>query len=79
VTIPLEARLNALQDSSLFNGIGAITGDALRLEPANWAGGLYQPQSRVQLQASPFTFKAIPYAYWANRSAGKLRVWLREA
>jgi uncharacterized protein len=79
VTIPREARLMAAQDHHLFNGIGAITGDALRLEPATWAGGLYQPQSRTPMQAAPFTFKAIPYAYWANRAPGEMRVWLREA
>jgi hypothetical protein len=79
VTIPREARLNAALDLSLFDGVGVITGDAVRVEPANWQGGLYQPQSRVEYAPAPFTFKAIPYAYWANREPGEMRVWLREA
>ncbi len=79
VTIPRDARLNATVDAGLFGGVGTISGDAARVEPARWQGGLYQPQSLVQVTPSPFTFKAIPYAFWANREPGEMRVWLREA
>ncbi len=79
VTIPREARLNPASAPNLFGGVSTISGDALRVEPANWGSGLYHPQSRVQPTPSPFTFQAIPYAFWANREPGEMRVWLREA
>ena len=78
VVIPPESQLNASFDSELFGGVGVITGQAYRIEPANWKGGLYQPQSQIELAREPFTFKAIPYCFWANREPGEMRVWIRE-
>jgi DUF1680 family protein len=79
VTIPQTAHFSAAIETSLFGGVGIISGDALRIEPKNWTHGLYQPQSVVEFAQTPFTFKAIPYAFWANREAGEMRVWVREA
>lgn len=78
VVIPRDSKLTAVVDSALFGGVAVITGEALRLEPANWQNGLYQPQSRLQYTQQPFTFTAIPYSLWANRQPGEMRVWLRE-
>lgn len=78
VVIPPDARLTAV-DADLFGGIRVITGDALRIEPTNWQDGLYQSQSTVNYARSAFTFKAIPYCFWANREPGEMRVWLRES
>jgi hypothetical protein len=55
-----------------------ITGEAVRIEPSTWPGGLYQAQSNVKYEQTPFTFKAIPYCFWANRQPGEMRVWVRE-
>jgi uncharacterized protein len=79
VTIPRDARLDASLDNALFGGVGVITGTALRTEPASWPGGLYQPQSAIQYANAPFTFRAIPYCFWANREPGEMRVWMRES
>jgi DUF1680 family protein len=79
VTIPRPNALAAVFDSTLFGGISVITGQAMRVEPAKWSGGLYQPQSSFQYAQTPFTFKAIPYCFWANREPGEMRVWIREA
>jgi DUF1680 family protein len=78
VIIPADAKLAASFDAGLFGGVGVITGEAYRVEPANWKGGLYQPQSQTKTTREAFTFKAIPYAFWANREPGEMRVWLRE-
>ena len=78
VAIPGSARLTPSTDTQLFGGAGIITGDAVRIEPANWHDGLYQPLSAIEYAHSPFQFKAIPYCFWANREPGEMRVWLRE-
>ncbi len=79
MVVPRDARLTSEIDASLFGGAGVITGDAVRIEPANWPGGLYQPQSALQAAYSPLTFKAVPYCFWANREPGEMRVWMRES
>jgi DUF1680 family protein len=78
VTLPHDAKLSAEFDASLFGGVSVITGEAERAEPANWTTGLYQPESTVEIGRTPFTFKAIPYCFWANREPGEMRVWIRE-
>jgi hypothetical protein len=79
IVLPNDARLTAGYDPALFGGVGIINGDAMRLESANWPGGLYQPQSTFQYSQTPMTFKAIPYCFWANREPGEMRVWIRES
>ncbi len=78
VVLPREGRLTAAVDGQLFGGVGVITGDAVRIEPADWPADLYRPQSVLPSVRSPLTFKAIPYFLWANREPGEMRVWLRE-
>lgn len=78
VIIPRDAQLTSSLDAELFGGVGIITGDAVRVEPAGWSDGLYQSESRVQYSHVLFTFKAIPYCFWANREPGEMRVWIRE-
>jgi len=78
VIVPREAKLVGQTDSGLFGGVGVITGEGTRIEPATWAGGLYQPQSQLQYTTQPISLKAIPYSLWANREPGEMRVWLRE-
>jgi DUF1680 family protein len=79
IAVPRDSRMNVALESSLFSGVSVITGDAVRVEPANWPGGLYQPQSVVPFDHATQTFKAIPYCFWANRQPGEMRVWVREA
>jgi DUF1680 family protein len=79
LAIPRESKLTAEFDTSLFGGIAVVTGDAMRIEPADWSGNLYQPLSSVTYKTSTLKFKAIPYCFWANREPGEMRVWLRES
>jgi uncharacterized protein len=79
IALPRDARLTAGFDTTLFGGIGVITTDAVRIEPQQWPGGLYQPQSALGLVRSPLALKAIPYSFWANRDPGEMRVWIRES
>ncbi len=77
VVLPRSAPLT-VERSDLFGGVSVITGEAQRVERANEAGALYQPQSQIQEARSTFRFTAIPYCFWANREPGEMRVWLRE-
>ncbi len=79
LVLPATASLTAERDPGLFGGLGVITGEALRVEPAAWPGGIYQPEGAAMLTSRPQPFKAIPYAFWANRAPGEMRVWLRAA
>jgi DUF1680 family protein len=79
VAIPNTSDLKIEFDSNLFGGIDVITGEALRIEPQRWTGGLYGREGDVGFTRTPFTFKAIPYFLWANREPGEMRVWLRES
>ncbi len=75
VVIPKNAHLTASYDPALFGGIVVIEGEAAR-RTTDWPGGPYQPAVSARLQS--FTFRAIPYCFWANREPGEMRVWIRE-
>ncbi len=79
VILPPESQLRVEFDPALLGGASVICGDAVRIEPAEWPDGLYQPQSVVNFKSTKFEFKAIPYFLWANRQPGEMRVWIREA
>jgi DUF1680 family protein len=79
VAIPREGALSVDFDNALFGGVSVIKGSAVRIEPSNWSGDLYQPQSVIAIQQTPFAFTAIPYCFWANRQPGEMRVWIRES
>ena len=55
-------------------------------DPAKWIEAVGysiathpNPESEQQVTPTPFTLRAIPYCFWANREAGEMRVWIREA
>ena len=77
VCIPSKAALEATFDSELFGGIVVISGNALRIEPAEESAVLYRHHSRADYAESTFIFRAIPYYLWANRDPGEMRVWIR--
>jgi hypothetical protein len=79
LVLPRDSRLRSEFAADLFGGVNVITGDAIRTAAQGWPGGLYQPQSALQLAPAPITFKAIPYCFWANRQPGEMRVWVRES
>ena len=78
VVLPRDSELSVKHDASLFDGIPIITGKAVRIEPASWNGGLYEPQAMLDYINPSFELKAIPYNLWANRDPGEMRVWIRE-
>jgi len=79
VCIPASSELDASLDSGLFGGASVITGQALRIEPAEDSTALYRHHSQTGYKETAFTFKAIPYYLWANRDLGEMRVWIRSS
>jgi uncharacterized protein len=49
----------------------------LAADTAEWNGRLYRSGQPPKLRHQPLV--AVPYASWDNRSAGEMRVWIREA
>jgi hypothetical protein len=78
LVLPRACELSVEYDASLFGGIPVITGEARRIEPASWTGGLYEPQAVLDYADLPTTLRAIPYSLWANRDPGEMRIWIRE-
>ena len=79
VCIPDSASLEASFDPDLFDGVGVITGKAIRIEPAAESKVLYRHLSQADYQRTTFIFKAVPYYLWANRDPGEMRVWIRSS
>ncbi len=79
VCIPETSELDVSFDSELFGGVSVITGQALRIEPAEESAALYRHHSRAGYNQTAFSFKAVPYYLWANRAPGEMRVWIRSS
>ena len=79
VCIPQTSELEASFDNELFGGVSVISGDALRIEPADESAALYRHHSQTRHYEAAFTFEAVPYYLWANREPGEMRVWIRSS
>ncbi len=72
--IPPEARIGPQRRGDLFGGITALVGDAVVAAEPEWTGvnALY----RVAKPPRTVKFTAVPYAFWDNRAASPMRVWM---
>ena len=78
IGIPDSAELEVSFVDELFGGVSVISGQALRIEPAeDRYSALSASQSQRPTMRSEFTFRAIAYFLWANREPGEMRVWIR--
>ena len=73
LSLPRENPLTAHFVPDLIGGCTIIEGAATRTERG---AKLYTPGPARQIAVR---FCAVPYALWANRGEGEMRVWLREA
>lgn len=76
VVIPREAKLSARMEKDLLGGVVVVTGKAYRRDMRGWDGVLYRAE---RSKTKPFTFKAVPYCVWDNRSPGEMLVWVRDS
>ena len=70
--LPRASPLTAHFVPDLLGGCTIIEGAATRTEPG---AKLYTTEPARQTAVQ---LRAVPYALWANRSEGEMRVWLRE-
>ena len=73
LSLPRESPLTAHFSADLLGGCVILEGAARRTEP----GARLYTTEPVRQQAVRLC--AVPYALWANRGEGEMRVWVREA
>ncbi len=73
LSLPRKNRLEARFVDDLLGGCVVLEGDALRTATGET---LYSTEMPV---TSTVPLRAVPYALWANRGEGEMRVWLRES
>jgi uncharacterized protein len=73
--LPREAELRPTTRPDLFDGIVALTADAIAVDESDW-NALYRTQTPKEGTA---TLTALPYFLWANRGPGSMMVWVPEA
>lgn len=73
LSLPRAAALAARFAPDLLGGCVVVEGEAQRVAPG---AALYSMDEPAFWAAR---FRAVPYALWANRGEGEMRVWLRES
>ena len=71
--IKRNAQLYAEWDPTWGGGITVLKGEAVRETAPD---RLYQTADAPQTETLPL--RAIPYAWWGNRSEGEMRIWIRD-
>jgi len=72
LTLPPDSVLTPRREDILPGGAVLLTGRAWRQPPADH---LYDT---APASPGPGQLRAVPYAWWANRGEGEMRVWIRE-
>jgi DUF1680 family protein len=61
-------------DADLLGGVSTLDVPAWTVSAPEWGDELYRDAAPVQRRINA---RALPYPYWAHRSAGSMAVWLR--
>lgn len=72
LSLPRASVLSARFDADLLGGCVVIEGEARRTAAGD---ALYATEPAA---VEPVRLRAVPYALWANRGEGEMRVWIRE-
>lgn len=73
ISLPSDSELSIQLGNGVLQDVPVIHGNARR--DVLLSDGLYHT---APLQYETIDMKAIPFALWANRGAGEMRVWIRE-
>jgi uncharacterized protein len=76
IIVSKKSKLQLKYDRKLLGGLPVIEGKGFRRDEADWKNKLYRSDSS---RLVPVNIKAIPYAFWANRKAGEMLVWIRHS
>ena len=75
--LPRSAAFRVRWEPGLLGGVNVLSAEGLR-ESAAWpADALYAPAGAADQKPQALVF--VPYYAWANRGAGEMAVWVREA
>lgn len=75
ILLPKSAKLHALFDANVLNGVVCITGEAQKTSEKVWDKAVYSP---VNSEFTKISIKSVPYYAWNNRGLGEMLVWIRE-
>ncbi len=73
LSLPRTAAIEARFDAELLGGCVVLEGGAVRTTTAETLYSTAMPMTTT------VPLRAVPYALWANRGEGEMRVWLRES
>jgi len=79
ILFPPDTKLSPHFESNFLGGMVTLKGDVLLQNLSSWQGKLYRSyQEEQNTKTEPLEITAIPYFVWANRSPGKMLVWVLE-
>lgn len=78
VVVAEDPHFEPAWEPDLLGGVNVIGFNVYQHSRVPWASGLYQPLERsVEAgRSGPFQLRAVPYFGWANRTPGRMRVWI---
>jgi len=77
ILLPSDIRFSSHFESNLLGGAVLLKGEALLQDISAWKGKLYRVYKKEEItKTEPIQLTAIPYFAWANRSPGKMQVWV---
>lgn len=74
IRLPVDTQIKAEYREDMLGGIVVLSGEGQRSDPS-WNDQLYR---KVRRENNNARLTAVPYAYWGNREAGEMTVWIRE-
>lgn len=75
IRLPREGRVMNERRPDLFDGVVTIVAEGAVVSAADWDDALYRTEPP---RSDPVAFTAVPYYLWANRTPGRMRVWIPE-
>ncbi len=73
ISLPNDGQFDIVLGEDILEGVPIIQGSAYRQDTSS--DMLYTTQN---LELNQIKVQAIPFAFWANRGSGEMRVWIRE-
>jgi DUF1680 family protein len=75
IRLPRDGRIMNERRPDLFDGVVTIVAEGSVVAAADWRDTLYRT---APPQSAPASFTAVPYYLWANRTPGRMTVWIPE-
>ena len=77
LALPTDMQWTPTFHDDLLGGVVALHGPGALLDRSGWEHALYREADEIKpAEGTPVEVTAIPYCVWANRTPGKMRVWI---